>query len=369
MSKQTRLYRQLVRRYRSGEATEAEVALFIDLIRQDKHQAAIEHVMNEELGITKIAAPREATFVWWRYAAAAILVSFAGWGALYFSQTATTKQEIQALEQLTPASSKATLRLANGKELSLDSNSGQLLLDRGAIRDEKGKVLHQDEQAEAYYEMVVPKGGTYQLSLSDGSKVWLNSGSTLRFPQLFSAQQREIELTGEAFFQIKKRADQSGRRIPFIVHTPRQQIEVLGTAFNVKAYTDETSETATLVEGSVRVTNKSGSMEKMLSPGFSSVVQPGGHLSVSKADLEEVSGWRTDAFVFNEASIGDIVKQLSRWYDIDVIYTGRSDFTFNGYMPRNIPLSEALETLKSSGELDYSYQHGKVYIKTKKKPM
>ncbi|TDS14679.1 FecR family protein [Sphingobacterium paludis] len=369
MSKQTRLYRQLVRRYRNGQASEEEVALFMDLMRQEKHRAAVEHVMDEELGVSTVRARRKSILIWLRYAAAVSLLTLAGWAAFYFLQTATTEQKIQVMKQVPPASSKATLRLANGDELSLDSTSGQLLLDSEAIRNEKGEILHQDQQATAFYEMVVPMGGTYQLSLSDGSKVWLNSGSTLRFPQQFAAQRREIELKGEAFFEIKKQTDAAGHRIPFIVNTARQQIEVLGTQFNVKAYTDETSETATLVAGSVRVRNKSDNEEKLLNPGFRSVLHPNGTMSVSKADLEEVSGWRADAFVFNDAAIGDIVKQLARWYNIDVVYTGSSDSSFHGYMPRNIPLGEALETLKSSGELEYSYQHGKVYIKTKKRPM
>ncbi len=368
MGKQTRFYKHLIRRYRSGEASEKEVTLFMELLRQDKHRAEIEHLMDEELGIQTEPIERKSSYPFLRYAAAIVLLALAASTISYFSRTTTTR-EVRAMEATAPASHKATLRLANGREVLLDSSSGQLFLDTDLVKNENGEVLHQEQKPEAYYEISVPKGGTYQLSLSDGSKVWLNSESSLRFPQQFAAESRNIELKGEAFFEVKKQTDAKGNRIPFIVQTPKQYVEVLGTQFNVTAYANENREMAALVEGSVRVKDKSRTVEKLLRPGFRSILEADGSILVGKADLEEICGWKSGEFIFNETAIKDIVKQLARWYDVDIVYKGESDFALNGYMQRNITLGEALSTLKNTGELDYSFHQGRVIIKQIKRPM
>ncbi|MGJ1318134.1 FecR family protein [Sphingobacterium spiritivorum] len=356
-------YKQLVQRYHSGKANEQEIALFLELLRTGQIDDIVKWHMEEQSGIETKKTQRTRYYHLLKYAAALLLFTLTGAALLYNWYERERKIEVALMNNIGPAISKATLKLADGRHIMLDSTFGELIIQDSIIRDQSGKMVHQGENE--YYEVHVPKGGTFHLSLSDGSKVWLNSGSTLRFPQKFAGNLRKIELKGEAFFEVRKQYAADGERIPFVVHTLKQTVEVLGTSFNVKAYGEE-NESATLFTGLVRLKNNINNHEKMLSPGTKAVLERNGEFKVGIADLEEEASWRSDAFLFNETPINDILNQLSRWYNVDMEFTGSAEYKFNGYLQRNVSLGDALETLKGTGELDYQYQNHKVIIKQKK---
>ncbi|SUJ29223.1 fec operon regulator FecR [Sphingobacterium spiritivorum] len=356
-------YKQLVQRYHSGKANEQEIALFLELLRTGQIDDIVERHMEEQSGVEEKKRQKTRYYRLLKYAAALLLVTLTGTSLFYNWYMSKRKMEIALMNNIGPATFKATLKLADGRHIMLDSTFGELIIQDSAVKDQSGRMVHQGENE--YYEVNVPKGGTFHLNLSDGSKVWLNSGSTLRFPQKFAGNLRKIELKGEAFFEVRKQTGSAGERIPFIVQTSKQTVEVLGTSFNVKAY-GEGNESATLFTGLVRLKNNKNNHEKMLSPGDKAVLERNGEFKVGIADLEEEASWRSDAFVFNETPINDILNQLSRWYNVDIEFIGSAEYSFNGYLQRNVSLGEALETLKGTGELDYQYQNHKVIIKQKK---
>lgn len=361
MKNKEKFYKELVRRYNSGIATDKEIVLFLALLKSGDLDNAVEDHMNELLGIKKTVFRTLTRIKFVQYAAAILIVCLIGWQLNTLWKEKNQKTEMAYLATRGPALNKANLRVVNGAGILLDASINGLLITDEGIKNEGGQLVHQGNNE--YYEIEVPKGGTYQLTLSDGSKVWMNSGSSLRFPQWFNPGMRKVELRGEAFFEIEKKTAQNGQSIPFIVHTEKQDVEVLGTSFNVKAYEDDKCEYATLFTGKVKIT--ANKKEEILKPGLATIIDKEGKLEVYKADLEAVMGWRSGAFVFNETPIDDILRQLGRWYNVDMIFVGDADFTFNGYFQRNITLGEALETLMISGELQYKYQDNKIIVEQK----
>lgn len=358
-----KFYKQLVQRYHSGEANEQEIALFLELLRTGQLDDIMDGHMNAQLNIAPANQQRIRFYTFLKYAAVILVLMLAGGGLYYKRYQQDRENEIAKMNNIGPATSRAMLKLGDGRNIILDSTFGELIVQDSTILDKSGKLVHEGENE--LYEVSVPRGGTFHLSLSDGSKVWLNSGSSLKFPQKFAADLRKIELKGEAFFEVRKQSGTNGTRIPFVVQTAKQTIEVLGTSFNVKSYGQENEE-STLFTGIVKVKNNSTSHEALLSPGNTATLEENGQIKIRKADLEEIASWRSDAFVFYETNIKEILNQLSRWYNVDIVFVGSSDYQFNGYVQRNVSLGEALETLKGTGELDYQYKDQKVIINRKK---
>jgi ferric-dicitrate binding protein FerR (iron transport regulator) len=196
------------------------------------------------------------------------------------------------------------------------------------------KITVEDANVE-YATLVTPMGRQQQITLSDGTKVWLNAGSSLRFPTRFSGSQRKVEITGEVYFEVAHNATR-----PFMVSAGKEEIKVLGTHFNVNAYADEQMVKTTLLEGSVKINNKA-------------ILQPGeqyGNGIVSKVDADVSVAWIFGYFQFEHADIKTVMRQLSRWYDVEVRYEGRiTSEIFGGEIQRNLKLSEALELLSVTG--------------------
>jgi ferric-dicitrate binding protein FerR (iron transport regulator) len=177
--------------------------------------------------------------------------------------------------------------------------------------------------------------------LPDGSKIWLNAASSLKFPTAFTGSQRDVELTGEAYFEVAKNPSK-----PFMVNVNALKVKVLGTHFNINAYSDEDDIKTTLLEGSVRLA--SGNSHNLLKPGEQGIVK-GNNIRVIEVDAERTAAWKNGFFDFNRASIRDIMKQLSRWYNIEVVYNGKvSDDEFMGRIERNVKLSQVLHVLELS---------------------
>jgi len=283
------------------------------------------------------------------YAAAIVVVAgLAIWKFLPGSSDADDAQTANVFHNdVAPGSNKAQLTLSDGSTVDLETYiNGLQEQDGTAITGSDGQLTYStpDDAANEliYNTLVIPKAGTYQLTLSDGTKVWLNAMSELRFPVQFGGKERRVYLKGEAYFEV---AHDAGR--PFRVAVNDTEVEVLGTHFNINSYAQVTT---TLVEGSVKIYKEEE--EQLLTPGQEAKV--GEHISVYKANMDKVIAWKNGDFYFKSDNMVEIMEQLSRWYDIDVNYRGDIPLNagYNGSISRNVNLSEVLEMLTfASGAL------------------
>jgi len=293
-----------------------------------------------------------------------------------------------------PGKNKAILTLAGGSTIVLDSAQNGTLAKEAGISIEKradGKLAysssHEKPLAIQFNTLTIPRGGQYFLELADGSKVWLNAASSLRYPVSFIGKERKVQLKGEAYFEIAKLTDQEGA-LPFIVDVlsssdgkPAAQIAVLGTHFNVNAYDDEAAIRTTLLEGSVKVSTKpiaeangSEQCESItLSPGQEALISNASTNAasdvkqrikvVNDVDTEEVVSWKNGVTSFANANIKSIMRKISRWYNVDVVYEGNiPDRTFMGGIPRNSALSEVLKVLELSN-IHFKVEGRKIIVK------
>jgi hypothetical protein len=269
------------------------------------------------------------------YAAAVVLLIIAGASYVFFHRDTTEKVAVagnQVIRDALPGHNGAVLTLSNGRSIVLDTAKNGRLMD--GFTKSGDKITVEDANVE-YATLVTPMGRQQQITLSDGTKVWLNAGSSLRFPTRFSGSQRKVEITGEVYFEVAHNATR-----PFMVSAGKEEIKVLGTHFNVNAYADEQMVKTTLLEGSVKINNKA-------------ILQPGeqyGNGIVSKVDADVSVAWIFGYFQFEHADIKTVMRQLSRWYDVEVRYEGRiTSEIFGGEIQRNLKLSEALELLSVTG--------------------
>ncbi|SHM91234.1 FecR family protein [Chitinophaga jiangningensis] len=263
-------------------------------------------------------------------------------------QPAVVKQ-IASVADIKPGSDKAILTLADGTQVTLDSAGNQVIVQGGTkVKQLNGQLLYETDgqttQAETYNTLNVPRGGQFKLVLPDGSTVWLNAASSLRYPTAFTGSTRTVEIKGQAYFEVAQNSNK-----PFIVKAENTTIQVLGTGFDIMSYPDEKEQRTTLVEGAVKV--KVGTIEKYLKPGQQVALNnETGEATVHDADVQGVIAWKTGFFEFDNVSLPTILRQLGRWYDLDIV----NKFAYNnsrlgGRISRNLPLSEILPMLKSAG--------------------
>ena len=263
---------------------------------------------------------------------------------------------------VSPGGDKATLTLADGSSILLDDAQNGTLAQQGSSKVIKvgGKLMYDptnNNSKEIVYNTIsTPNGGQYQLELPDGSLVWLNATSSIHFPTSFVGKERHVEITGEAYFEVAKNRD-----MPFIVTVNGAEVQVLGTHFNVNAYSDEDNVKTTLLEGSVKFV--SGANINMLKPGQQSQLASNGLIKVvSNVDVDEVVAWKNGMFDFENAGIETVMRQLSRWYDVEIEYKGKTDDLFIAEMRRNIKLSDALKALELTGRVKFEIQGKKIIV-------
>ena len=259
-----------------------------------------------------------------------------------------------------PGEHRAQLRLSDGRHVDLESAVDSLNERDGTLiaGSATGEIQYKAGQTDAdtliYNTLVVPKAGTYRIVLSDGTKVWVNARSELRFPVRFAGDERRVSIKGEAFFEVAHDADR-----PFRVEVNGTEVEVLGTQFNVNAYTDAVS--TTLVEGSVKVS--AGQTTSILQPGEQSYVHDG-VLAVRPADVEKVIAWQQGDFYFKSDDITEVMGQLSRWYDLQVNYRGEVPRTtsYTGRINRDVNLTEVLEMLRYLSKAEFEVEGRQVEV-------
>lgn len=300
---------------------------------------------------------RKATIrnYWWAAAASLLLI---GGGAVWLLRHG--QQKPGAIVQhtdttLAPGGNKAILTLANGQEIILDNQANGRIAALGGVH-----IIKADSGAIAYigtgdnvqyHTLSTPRGGQFQLTLPDGSQVWLNSASSIRYPTAFTGTKRMVEMTGEGYFEIAPDAAK-----PFTVKAGRLDVQVLGTGFNIMAYADENAIRTTLVSGAVRV--KAGDATSVLRPGVQASISPAGKTFItSKPDLAEVLAWKNGQFRFNRTGIRNIMRQVSRWYNVEVTYEGNVDnIEFQGILSRKVTAKALLETLEATGEVHFKIE-------------
>ena len=274
--------------------------------------------------------------------------------SIYKKPGANVDPKAALTQTIVPGGNKAILTLADGSKIDLeDAKNGIIASEQqSVIKKEDGLLVYEIENgakiagaAELLNTIDIPKGGQYQLVLPDGTKVWLNSMSSLKYPSSFSGSERRIVLNGEAYFEVAK-----NKAMPFIVQTSEMEVEVLGTHFNVMAYENEANQEATLLEGAVKIKQKKSNLHKRLTPGYKAGISPDENgISIEKTDTESVVAWKNGIFQFDKENIKTIMKKLERWYDIDVVYEGNiPDDQYVGKISKNTNLNEVLKVLSLS---------------------
>lgn len=366
---------KLVTKYNQGTATEEEKSflnaydqLFEELenplnqLKAEDKNRLKQSMLNEiKLKMTTENEPVKQKYSWnWKWLAAAVLV-MACTAAIFFSKTnkqtqtaLLNKQNIQDT-LITPGSNQAVLTLANGQKITLNDKANGLLSEESGVlitKDDDGLLKYEiAANAEAaIHTMSTPRGGQYQLVLADGTKVWLNADSKITFPSRFDGNERKVEVIGEAYFEVAKNKDK-----PFKVVSKNQVIEVLGTHFNINNYEDEDAAKTTLLEGSVKISSINNGLinnasSKTLKPGEQATINQGeSKIQISETDLETAIAWKNGYFRFNKIDMQTMMRQVARWYDVNVEYKGAiSKDLFVGNLRRSDNIEEVLHILKMS---------------------
>ena len=370
----------LIARYFQNLATEKEKDELMPLLEDPQNKEVIEEMMshfweesnsgtaifskeksneilNEILKDSSVSEPKIHNDRKWRwlYSAAAIFIVLLSSALIYrlaFQSTDSQHKPAKtyAKANITPGRNRAVLTLSNGSAVDLDSmKRGSLAQGNSIITSTGGQLLYQTDKNRApeiaYNILTTPKGGQYQMTLSDGSRVWLNAASSIRFPVTFTGKQRPVEITGEAYFEVAKNPNQ-----PFVVSLNGMEIKVLGTHFNVNGYPDEEGIKTTLLEGSVKISK--GQATVVLAPGQQADLISSGKMSLlDDADIEKAVSWKDGYFHFNKSDLQTVMRELSRWYDIDIIYENpnrTSQYSFSGDVEKSLSLSAVLRILEKS---------------------
>lgn len=326
---------------------------------EDLKKAALFARIQEEIQLQKVPVlPRI-----YRYAAAAAIILGISTSGYFLIRKAPVQHFVQTQSHdIAPGGNKAILTLGNGKKVDLTTAKNGTLALQGLVainKTQNGQVTYSSADKQngeiAYNTITTPRGGQYHLVLADGTNVWLNAASSLKYPVAFRGNNRKVELTGEGYFEVAK-----DRAHPFIVKTTQQEVKVLGTHFNINAYNDEPSVKTTLLEGSVKVTATMG--VKTIAPGQQAVLSNTGITAV-EANTEEAVAWKNGDFDFNSEKIESIMKKLSRWYNIGVTYQGNvQSKSFTGKISRFKNISQVLKMLSETNSVHFKIKERRVIV-------
>lgn len=374
-------YIKLYEKYLSGSCTPEEEAMLMNYQDNFKPQGSSQQLSDEQRvakseiynEITKAIDKQKIKPLWSRFwwAAATVLVTVGAVGLflihtpkkLHDDSTASANR----LKPIKPGTTTAVLTLANGSKIVLDSvkngvlaNSGNTTIKKqnnGLITYQNTKDAGAPSNPNALNSIIIPRGGRYAVTLPDGTSVWLNSKSSLTYPVAFTGSERKVTLSGEAYFEVAK-----NKTHPFIVHTAQADVRVLGTHFNINAYDDENGMKATLLEGSVQLSHNS--LAVMLVPGQQGIVTVGDqHIQTKNVNVDNVVAWKNGYFIFKGQKIGDVMRQISRWYDVDVEYKGNMpDETIGGMYSQNKDIKELLDGLEFTGLVHFKIEGRRIIV-------
>jgi len=397
-------FSDLLKRYRLGTCTEEEKvwvegwymerrSKIYNPLTEAEEALAGEKIYSNVMDMLAIEATEKVIPLWRRrkgwWVAAGTMLLMATAAYFLFSHKSSLPELVRTPKPETkpvmPGGNKALLTLADGSVIVLDSAANGALSQQGktlVFKKQDGELVYKsgsngNQEVVAWNTISTPRGGQYQVVLPDGTKVWLNAVSSLRFPAGFTGDERIVELTGEAYFEVaslRQAAGGGGKKLPFIVNIlPSSsgggggRVEVLGTHFNVKAYNDEDAVKTTLLEGKVKVStfgqldNQSANPNvknhklqtinyKLLSPGQQAQIAKNGQMIVDEdADVDEAVAWKNGRFQFTDADVETVMREISRWYDVTIEYAGKIPAEkFEGEIPRNSNITEVFKILELS---------------------
>lgn len=317
----------------------------------------------QTVGIPSVPRVRR---LWPRWAVAASIALAVMVGGYFYNDSRQPTTQVVHQNDVAPGKNGATLTLASGKKIRLsDAMNGELTSEAGVSisKTKDGQLIYEikadgpGEESNKINTLSTANGETYQVRLPDGSAVWLNAASSLTYSaNLLQDGKRSVKLVGEAYFEVAK-----DKAHPFVVNTAGQEIEVLGTHFNVNAYGDEPVTATTLLEGSVQV--RSGSFREMIRPGFQAS-SAGKGITVGKADVEGVTDWKSGEFNLEQVDFRSAMRKIARWYDVEVIYEKSVpvDIEGWGWISRASKLSVVLKLIENSGQVKFRIEGKKVYV-------
>jgi transmembrane sensor len=389
----------------TGTATEEEILLYnrlcnyaemandaTEMPASEKHELGHtlkKSILREISGGARVYKMKRLRFT----AAAAIVLLLAGGGYFFLTRSGNSKPDYthQSKQPVTndalPGTQGAVLTLANGRQIILDSAANGALASEGGAQviKKNGEVIYDAQKAPdavAWNTMTTPLGRQYQLTLSDGTAVWLNAGSSITYPVVFTGKDRVVKISGEVYFEVKpsRQVGTGGEqeKIPFTVKIVKGkgeggEVKVLGTHFNINAYDDEPAIKTTLLEGSVKVVNGQWSMvdkhrnnyeEAILKPGEQALLTSHSPLTINHSpDVELVMAWKNGRFLFSGTDIGELMRQIARWYDVEVVYDAAVKDIFYAEIPRNTKLSDVLKALELTGRVHFVIEGRKIIVK------
>ena len=361
---------EIIARYKAGTCTAEEKALLQNWILYGEFDG-LKYTVAEILADVKEIDNRIATGtgrkvkLWLRIASLAAAVTAIAFGIWFFRQD---KPGVEYVQDIAPGGNKATLTI-QGKTISLSNDKMGLVVGHDLKYSDgtQDPALAQASSAEDAESKVVtaatPKGGTYFIVLQDGTKAWLNADSKLEFLSSYvNKTQRVVKLTGEAYFEVAKVYRGRQKRVPFIVQTKSQTVEVLGTHFNINAYSEETLVRTTLLEGSVAVSGNGNAV--ILKPNQQSVVADNGNIAVNQADPLEALAWKSGRFIFNNTPMQVVMRQIARWYDVEVAYRDEDlkNKLLDGSVSRYENVSGILNAISQTGAARFKIDNHKIIV-------
>lgn len=343
---------------------------YSELMSKQQSKRILNAVFNHEPAkVIPIQQPAKRKLIW----AAASIILIVATVSLFFlvgkhsSTSALSKNNnTQPSNDVMPGTSGAILKLDDGSSIVLDNASnGDLARQGNTLVVKSGATINyvkggaaQGEKQIHYNTVETPKGRQFQLVLEDGTKVWLNAASSIRFPVAFIGKQRIVEITGEAYLEVAK-----NKQKPFQVMCNGSMVEVLGTHFNINAYADEETINTTLLEGSVKIVK--GNNQRTIKPGEQAQVNNDGSVrTMANVNIDEVVAWKNNAFLFDNTDVKKLMRQLARWYNVDVVFKGATGetLTFNGTIPRSSTLATVLKMLESTGDVKLTIEGKKIIV-------
>lgn len=357
--------RQLFERYRQGQCTPEEQArLHTWFNHHTQHDAGgLEELRS--IYETEKTGLRRRKFLWLPYAAALFIAGLIGVWYLHDGLRTQSKAEATTPKSndVAPGGNRAILTLADGRVVNLSEAQNGIVVGEGITYLDGTTVVGEQENKSAdghpltrLLTLSTPKGGTYRITLSDGTQIWLNAASTLKYPERFFGNERVVEIEGEAYFSVAKDASK-----PFKVISSGQEITVVGTQFNISAYIDDTEMKTTLVEGAVRLQVESSGEHIALLPGEQGVLTRG-NLRKRSVDPTSSVAWKNGDFYFDNTPFVDMMKQIERWYNVEIVYEREvPEDKFSGSMSRDVMLQTVLQLLTVS-EIKYSLSDKKLII-------
>lgn len=367
--------KELLQRYREGRCTEQEkesVELWFDITSEQsewswENPAQKENIKTNILkGMREIIEqPKQEEFRMWPYisvAASVLILLFSGWYFYSSNQKYPAQQPFHQIA-VAPGSKQAMLTLSDGSSVLVNDAANGVLASDGSSRVLKngdGALEYQSENNQVKpagrNTLAVPRGGTFQITMSDGTKAWINSATTITYPAGNADSERLVELSGEAYFEVAK-----DKKRPFRVISNGTEILVTGTHFNVSAYEDDQHVTTTLAEGSVIVSNQGH--QRALIPGQQSVSSVSGDITSGKVDVESALAWKEGYFVFEDQDLKSVMKMVSRWYDVEIAYQGViPDNKFGGTFSKSKGLDGLLNYLQQLSNIQFKQQGKKITI-------